>query len=134
MDAILFFFLKLRQSVRVALTIGYTIIVALLSLLPMRDLPHVHEFRGMDKIVHFCMYFGMSGLLSWATKTELRYSRFIYIVAATLGWGLFMEVMQLEMHYGRQFSWFDMLANATGVFSGILVYIILARRVLSQYR
>jgi hypothetical protein len=45
-----------------------------------------------------------------------------------------MEVMQLEMHYGRQFSWFDMLANATGVFSGILVYIILARRVLSQYR
>jgi VanZ family protein len=132
MNAILTFFLKMQQSVRIAITILYLGCVAALSLLPMNDLPHVHEFRGLDKIVHFCMYFGLSGLLSWAGKTELQYSRFIYIIVSTLGWGMFMEIMQMEMHLGRQFSWFDMIANASGVFAGILVYIGLVRLILAK--
>jgi len=132
MEAILSFLLNLRQSVRIALTIVYILCIVALSLLPMRDLPQIQGFRGLDKIVHFCMYFGFSGLLAWATKTELRYSRLFYIAAVSLSWGLFMEYMQLEMHLGREFSWLDMTANSTGVFSGIAVYILLARMVLSK--
>lgn len=132
MNAILTFFLKMQQSVRIAITILYLGCVAALSLLPMNDLPHIHEFRGFDKIVHFCMYFGLSGLLSWAGKTELRYSRFVFIILSTLGWGMFMEIMQMEMHLGRQFSWFDMIANASGVFAGILAYTSLVRLTLAK--
>lgn len=132
MEAVIRFLLNTNQSVRIALTIVYVLGVVALSLLPMRDLPQIHNFRGFDKIVHCCMYFGLSGLLAWSTKTELRYSRFFYIAAATLGWGLFMEFMQLEMHLGREFSWRDMLANSIGVFSGLAFYILLARIALTK--
>lgn len=127
MNAIISFFLRMPQPARIAIALLYVGCVAALSLLPMNDLPHIHEFRGFDKIVHFCMYFGLSGLLAWAGKTELRYARLFLIIASTVGWGLFMEVMQLEMHLGRSFSWFDMIANISGVFSGILSYMILVR-------
>lgn len=128
METVLSFFLNLRQSVRILVAGLYIAGVAALSLLPMRDLPHIHEFRGFDKIVHFCMYFGMSGLLAWATNSEAKNVRLFYLITATIGWGFLMEIMQLEMHLGRQFSWFDMLANATGVFSGTAVYFLLVKR------
>lgn len=74
------------------------------------------------------MYFILSVLLSWAIKTELKYSRLLIISVVTIGWGLFMEVMQLAMHLGRAFSVFDMVANTAGVFTGLLFYVLLSRK------
>ena len=35
---------------------------------------------------------------------------------------MLMEILQLNMHIGRSFSWFDMLANVVGVLVGVLTY------------
>jgi VanZ family protein len=38
-----------------------------------------------------------------------------------------MEVFQFEMHLGRSYSFYDMLANTTGSTVGILVYLLATR-------
>ncbi len=122
------FLLNFRQPIRILLVLFYVGCVAALSLLPMRDFPQIPEFRGFDKIVHFSMYFIFSLLLCWALRTELNYSWLFLVVPVTVGWGVFMEFMQLRMHIGRNFDIHDMIANSIGVGVGILVYILLSRK------
>lgn len=125
------FLLKVRQSVRIFLVILYVGCIAALSLLPPKDLPQVPLFEGVDKVVHFLMYFIFSMLFSWAIKTELNYKRLFFIIPVTIGWGILMEIMQLEMHLGRSFDLYDILANSIGVFVGILLYILTSRKFFS---
>lgn len=122
------FLMNFRQPLRIFLVIVYVGCIAALSLLPTRDLPHIREFPGFDKLVHFTMYFIFSMLFSWALKTELNYSWLFLIIPVTVGWGVFMEFMQLTMHLGRSFDVHDMIANAIGVATGIVLYLILTRR------
>lgn len=70
------------------------------------------------------MYFIFAMLGCWALKAEENRARIFLIILVTVGWGIFMEFMQLEMHAGRSFSWYDELANATGVLTGILFYLL----------
>lgn len=120
------YLLKVKQSVRIALVILYVGCIAALSLLPMRDLPSIPMFRGADKIVHLIMYLGFSLLFCWSVKSEHNYFRMFFIVLVTLCWGIFMEFLQLEMHMGRSFSYYDILANFLGVMSGISIYVLLS--------
>lgn len=122
------FFLNFRQPLRIFLVVLYVGCIAALSLLPMRDLPQIPEFQGFDKLVHFTMYFIFSILLCWALKTEHNYSWLFLVVPVTVGWGVFMEVMQFRMHLGRSFDIHDMMANTVGVGVGILLYLLLSRR------
>jgi len=120
------FFINIRQSTRFILVFLYVICIAALSLLPMRDLPHVHEFPGFDKIVHFSMYFMFSFLFGWALKADHNYYWLLLIVPVTIGWGVFMEVLQNLTHQGRNFDFYDMVANSVGVVIGILFFLLLA--------
>ena len=122
------FLLKINQSVRFILVIVYVGCIAALSLLPPQDFPQLPLFEGFDKVVHFMMYFIFSLLFSWAMKTELNYLRLLLIIPITIGWGVFMEIMQLEMHLGRSFDLYDMLANSIGVSFGILIFVFVTRK------
>ena len=122
------FLLKINQSVRFILVIVYVGCIAALSLLPPQDFPQLPLFEGFDKVVHFMMYFIFSLLFSWAMKTELNYLRLLLIIPITIGWGVFMEIMQLEMHLGRSFDLYDILANSIGVSFGILIFVFVTRK------
>lgn len=74
------------------------------------------------------MYFIFSLLFCWALKTEKNYSRLFLIFAVTIGWGMLMEFIQLLMHAGRSFSWYDILANSLGVMTGVLIYVYTMRK------
>ena len=121
------FLLAVRQPVRVLLVVLYICCIAALSLLPPQDLPKIPLFPGADKIVHFLMYLVFSLLFCWALRTEKHYYRLFFIIMATIGWGMLMEFIQLAMHAGRSFSWYDVFANSLGVFVGILFYVVAAR-------
>lgn len=125
------YILSIRQSVRVFLVFIYLGFIAALSLLPPQDLPDVPMFRGADKLIHCMMYFIFSVLLCWTLKTELKYSRLFFIIVGTIGWGILMEYLQLDMHMGRSFSWYDELANSIGVIFGILIYILVTRKTIN---
>jgi VanZ family protein len=121
------YILSVRQSVRAFFVVLYVGCIAALSLLPPNDLPQIELFRGADKVVHFMMYYLFSILFCWTLKTELNYLRIFFIVFVTVGWGILMEFLQLDMHVGRSFSWYDALANTIGVAFGVLTYILVSR-------
>jgi len=126
------YILSIRQSVRVFFVFIYVGFIAALSLLPPQDLPQVPMFRGADKLIHCMMYFIFSVLSCWTLKTELKYSRLFFIIVGTIGWGILMEYLQLDMHMGRSFSWYDELANSIGVTFGILIYILVSRKTIAN--
>lgn len=73
------------------------------------------------------MYLIFSILGCWALKAEENRHAIWLILPVTIGWGVLMELIQLEMHAGRSFSIYDILANTIGVAVGILVYVFVSR-------
>lgn len=122
------FLFSVPQYIRFVLLVIYVGCIVALSLLPPKDLPRVELFRGADKLIHMTMYLIFALLACWTIKAEKNRKRIFLIILITVGWGIFMEFMQLEMHAGRSFSWYDELANATGVLTGITIYLISSYR------
>lgn len=104
----------------------YISIVMLLSLLPAQDLPKVPLFPYADKLIHIGMYFNLAIILLWTFHSKP--TKRITLYAFILLWGLVMEILQILMRSGRHFSWLDILANATGLGLGILLYNYLINR------
>jgi len=107
---------------RMLLSLVYLGLVAILSLLPSKDLPDLHPFAAFDKVVHTCMYFGLTILACWAFHAEEKRIRIIFVVLFAICWGLLMEFSQLEMMMGRAFEWTDELSNGLGALLGAAVY------------
>ena len=117
------FFFSIKPGLRIAIVLVYLAIIALLSLLPAYDLPTIPLFTGADKIIHFCMYCGLSFLFCWGASVSPRHVRsLLFILAGSFLWGALMEVLQRAMHLGRSFEVADMVANFAGAAAGLLVY------------
>lgn len=121
------FLLSVRPIYRYALLFIYLGCIMALSLLPPQDLPKIQLFKGADKVIHFMMYLIFSILGCWALKAEKNRSGIWLILPVTIGWGILMEFIQLEMRTGRAFSWYDIQANTAGVAVGILIYVFASR-------
>ena len=78
-------------------------------------------FQGWDKMVHFCMYGGMSGVI-WIEflckhrkkKTKIKYAVIGVILTPVLFGGV-MELCQKYFARYRSGDWMDFLANSVGV-------------------
>jgi Predicted integral membrane protein len=99
-----------------------------LSLLPPVDLPRVKVFEGFDKVVHFLMYFPLAILLCWNLRADKQQRRIFLAIFFAVGWGIYMEFLQLTMHLGRSFSWFDELANMLGSLFGAWLFGIVVKK------
>lgn len=121
------FLLSVHSFYRYSLVIIYLAGIVALSLLPPQDLPKIQLFKGADKVIHFMMYLIFSILGCWALKAEKNRSGIWLILPVTIGWGILMEYVQLEMQTGRSFSWYDIQANTAGVTIGILLYVFVSR-------
>ncbi len=80
----------------------------------MKPPPFFLDFPNSDKLIHFCMYFGMAFWLFYSLiNVRLRYR---YLVAFTISvmYGIFMEIMQDVMAIGRSMDVWDVVANTTG--------------------
>ena len=73
------------------------------------------------------MYLILSVLGCWALKAEENRYGICLIIPVAIGWGILMEVIQLELGSGRSFSWYDIIANTTGVVVGIIIYVFASR-------
>lgn len=118
-------------GLKLAATTLYVLVVAALSLLPAGDLPKVPLFPGADKLVHAGMYFVLSILILWTfhAKKIARWKLYSFVI----GWGLLMECLQILMDAGRHFSFFDIVANITGVALGIALYNFMNNRLHLQH-
>ena len=106
-------------------TIGsvYLVVIALLSLLPSYDIPDIQLFPGADKLVHMCMYLGLSVLACWSYDISHHRMKFMYLLlVGVFMYGVLMEILQRTMHNGRSFDFKDMIANLTGAIIGLVIY------------
>ena len=77
------------------------------------------------------MYLGLAWLVMWAFYTgHLSKTTRVLLFLSVPVWGTLMELMQLFMHQGRSFSWFDILANLVGTILGVLVFKRMERAIL----
>lgn len=116
-------FIQKLLSYTVLSTIVALIIFYLSCLIPQDDIPVVDfEFPipiPIDKIVHFCMYFGLSSVIAWnyiwVKKGEIIYLKLIiFVILLPILYGGIIELLQGE-YFNRTADWEDFLANTIGV-------------------
>ncbi len=120
----------------VRLLLAYFLGVFILTHLPPTSIPKLSiptTLIPIDKVVHFCIYFGLAFLLACAlalrdperrlyrTGLPIRAYFFIWLVLAV--YGMIDETTQPIT--GRTFDWADWLADLTGITSGLTVFAIM---------
>ena len=118
---------SIPQWLRITLSLVYLTIVAFLSLLPPKDFPDIPLFPGADKIVHTCMYLGLTWLACWSMHAEVKRVWYYLIILFSISWGIVMEIFQYIMHFGRSFDLYDIAGNSIGTLIGVLIYILMAQ-------
>ena len=103
-------------------TLKFILIIVIISIAYLSLTPTVTVTIGNDKISHFIAYgtlMTVIGLLSFQTRKRF----FLGIISALL-YGALIEIAQ---HYvpGRFMSVYDLIANGTGVFIGIVITIMI---------
>ena len=118
---------SIPQWLRITLSLVYLTIVAFLSLLPPKDFPDIPLFPGADKVVHTCMYLGLTWLACWSMHAEVKRVWYYLIILFSISWGVVMEIFQYIMHMGRSFDLYDIAGNSLGTLIGVLIYILMAQ-------
>lgn len=107
-----------NQVVRTWALPAYLILITCLSLLPGNDLPRVKLFPHFDKLIHACMYAGLT-FLAIARWTGLSRSPGMWILFLSITlYGSGIEGLQAVLSIQRSFDFFDILSNALGFFPG----------------
>ena len=124
---------------RYPFSLAIILIVTYLSLFKPPTLPHLPLFPGADKVVHFCMYCGVSGML-WIEflRNHRKYEVCLWHawVGAVLCPILMSGIIELLQEYCttyRSGDWYDLLANGCGVLVATgLAWFVLRPRILSS--
>lgn len=119
---------SIPQWLRITLSLVYLSIIAFLSLLPPNDFPDIPLFPGADKVVHTCLYLGLTWLACWSMHAEVKQIWYFLIILFSIGWGTVMEIFQYLMHMGRSFDVNDILGNSIGTLLGVLIYMLMAQQ------
>ncbi|MDO6761036.1 VanZ family protein [Tamlana sp. 2_MG-2023] len=117
--------LVLKIIVPVA-TVGYTILLATVCLITIKDLPDVGVSFG-DKIFHFLAY----GLLTmlWFGTFFLNFNfkekqAILYALILAVIFGILIEVLQDTMTVSRALDVYDMVANTIGALLASLLLMV----------
>lgn len=117
------FVFSCKPRLRKTVALVYLFVIAFLSLVPSGNIPEIPLFPGADKLVHICMYLGLSFLACWAYVGDFIRLRCMYtLLAAVFMYGVLMEILQRTMQNGRSFDFKDMVANLVGAIIGLLIY------------
>jgi len=111
------------------IAVYYTLIIILLSLVPVPDLG-LPKFKllELDKLMHFIMYLIFA--LVWGLKIENFSERKMEISAYLILFGLGLEILQHILPFGRYFDLGDFVADSIGVLFGIFILYYLKKKLL----
>ena len=120
--------LKNNQLWRVFLAV-WVVVILVLCLMPAPDLPKEPSFPQFDKLVHFTLYFILSGLFLLAYP-NLRSGRglvWLFLFVVFLGGSV--EILQLVLPIQRTASLADMMANLAGTLALVGVFRTVFKRI-----
>ena len=108
---------NLPKKYRTAAHILWAVVVFGLHALSSKSFPKITlwENLGPDKFVHAFMFFVATALAVFSGWGKLR-SATVWICA-----GVLLEYYQFYFTTDRSFDWFDVLADATGVFIALVI-------------
>ncbi len=120
-------------------SIIWSLIILLSGILPGNKIGRVVllEIKYMDKFLHFLMYFVFSLILYYDLRKYInslknKYFGYLYIFVITFLWGIIIELIQYYLLSYRQGSIADAIANASGIFAGILLILITGKYLLQN--
>lgn len=103
----------------------WTALIIYASLNSGEYMPKIPLFPHIDKVVHFCMYFGQSFLfVPLFSKIKNKILKYSYAFIASSLFGFTMEFFQYYFTKTRSGDLFDAIANASGALLGCLFYLI----------
>ena len=108
---------NLPKKYRTAAHILWAVVVFGLHAMSSKSFPRISfwENLGPDKIVHAFMFFVATALAGFSGWGKLK-SAAVWIFA-----GVLLEYYQFYFTTDRSFDWFDVLADATGVFIALVI-------------
>jgi len=113
-----------QRRILTRITIFYTFLITLLSLLPQKTIPEV-QITFFDKFLHFFVYFIFTMLLYMCFRGK--WGEFFLPLLIPAVYGIILEFLQLLTGY-RNFSVDDILFNIFGIFIAGILYIFLILR------
>jgi VanZ family protein len=79
---------------------------------------------NFDKIVHFGLYFGFMSVIILENRTKLKNNRQLFLAGLIpFLYGILMEILQATITVTRTGSFYDALANSSGILVSILLWI-----------
>lgn len=104
---------------------AYTVLLFIATLLPLDTIRSSGDswlsflaFKNSDKIVHFILFFTLTGLLFIAYQS-LKKNRYFLIPFLT---GILIEILQHTLGGGRTFDVWDITANTLGTLTACLIF------------
>lgn len=83
----------------------------------------VYHFRGIDKVVHFCMYLIFTGVILFENRKTISRTGHLFLIALIpLFFGGLMELLQSWLTTTRTGSIFDLLFNILGILFSLLIF------------
>lgn len=110
-------------------TVVVSVVIIILSTIPVPDVPELDNVPFFDKWVHFVMYGGLA-MAVWFDRTVICKRRmnhsiwtFLFVYPMVLG-GL-MELVQAYLTTCRSGDWLDFFADAFGALIGLLLCLLI---------
>ena len=116
------------------------VIFYLSCLIPTNEIPEVEFdfFIPVDKLVHFCMYFGFGLTIGfnyiWLNKGNIVLLRLLlFALLLPIVYGGIIEILQGK-YFNRSTELEDFIANSVGAFCAMPLSLLLRKYLLRKYR
>jgi VanZ family protein len=87
---------------------------------------HLINIPNMDKIVHFCMYFGLMCVIIFENRRSFKNKGILFMIALIpLSYGILMEILQGTLTSTRSADIHDVFANACGIATSLLLWLLI---------
>ena len=84
---------------------------------------NVLDFKNLDKVVHMCMYFGLTIVLLYENRLAVKSTRSTFILAIIpFTYGTLIEFLQSWLTVTRKGDFFDAIFNFIGIILALVVW------------
>ena len=106
-----------------SLAIIATVIIAFLSLTAIPKINMGLEIKSSDKILHILAYFTLRSVWFLALQKQMGNLYFkLVLILSLIGYGIILEALQNGITNYRTGDILDAIANAIGVFTGLVAF------------
>jgi VanZ family protein len=112
-------YLLAKPKLTLSLAIFWTIGIFWGCSRPGKDLPKLHLFDNIDKVIHFVFFFVFA--LLWAMVLFSKKNNVLISIVVAIFYGVFIELYQKYFVAGRSFDVWDIVADAIGAISILLI-------------